>query len=123
MARFLIAIIVISATLVGFSMLAVSWQWFRQPSYLYEILAFSALTAVILFAFLYRITKPGIFIQLYLLSMVVKMLASGIFIFIITLNDRAGASSNVAIFLLFYIIFTGIEVGFLYHEKGGNNSV
>lgn len=104
-------------------MLAVSWQWFRQPSYLYEILAFSALTAVILFAFLYRITKPGIFIQLYLLSMVVKMLASGIFIFIITLNDRAGASSNVAIFLLFYIIFTGIEVGFLYHEKGGNNSV
>ena len=123
MGRFLITVIIVSAVLLGFSMLAVSRDWISQPSYLYEILAFSAVTAVILFAFIYRIRNPGIFIQLYLLTMVVKMLGSGIFIFIVTLNDRPGAASNVAFFLLSYIIFTGLEVGFLYHEKARNNSV
>lgn len=56
------------------------------------------------------------FVQLYLLSMVVKMLAAGIFCFIIALLDRSGSMINLVFFMTVYVIFTTIEIGFLYKK-------
>lgn len=121
--RFLIALLALSALLAGLALLARANQWIAWPSFFYEILAFAGITTIVLFAFLYRVKIPAIFIQLYLLSMVVKILGSGIFIFIIAMKDRAGASPNVVFFLCAYILFTALEVAFLYYEKARNQSV
>lgn len=117
MLKFLAVVLGVSGFVLGLALLARQYHWVTCPTYFYEILAFTSLTTLILFSFLHRVKQPGMFIQLYLLSMVVKLLGSGIFIFIVALKDKAGAASNAGFFLFSYILYTALEVGFLYRQK------
>jgi hypothetical protein len=56
------------------------------------------------------------FVQLYLLTMVVKLVAYASFNLIVILKDRADASANAVFFILAYVIFTGLEVTFLFKK-------
>ncbi len=60
--------------------------------------------------------KGGTFVQLYLLSMAVKIVAYASFNFIMVLIDKPGANANVVFFLFAYSIFTLIEIAFLYRR-------
>ena len=56
------------------------------------------------------------FIRNYLLTIVVKLLAGGIFIFAIIYIDLDGAESNAITFMAAYLLLTVLEVGFLFRK-------
>jgi hypothetical protein len=90
--------------------------WWAKPSFLYESLIFLIFTTAVIFIYLFKVNKPDFFVQLYLLSMAVKLLAFGVFNFIMITEDKAGAMANVLFFMLSYFIFTFIEITFLYRK-------
>ena len=56
------------------------------------------------------------FVQLYLLTMVVKLLAYCAYNVVIILQDRENAGINVGFFLITYLLFTTLELAFLYRR-------
>jgi hypothetical protein len=91
--------------------------WIAQtPSFLYETTWFVAFTTTVLFIYLYRSAKPSLFVQLYLLSMAVKLVACFAFNLLMILDDKAGAVRNVLYFLVVYVLFTALEIVFLYRR-------
>jgi hypothetical protein len=50
--------------------------------------------------------------------MALKIIAYASFILIIVLKNREGAFANVIFFLIAYLIFTALEVAFLYKRFG-----
>jgi predicted membrane channel-forming protein YqfA (hemolysin III family) len=88
----------------------------RLPSFLYETTWLVAIFTAVIFVYLYRSSKSGYFVQLYLLSMVVKLLACFAYNLIMITADRPGAILNVLYFLLVYVLFTAVEIGFLYRK-------
>ena len=56
------------------------------------------------------------FIRNYLLTIVIKLLAGGIFIFAVIYADLNNAESNAVTFMGAYLLLTGLEVGFLFKK-------
>jgi hypothetical protein len=83
------------------------------PGLFWEILICLALSTTILFRYLYR-AQSNSFVQLYLLTMVIKLLAYGAFAVFVILEDRAGAPLNIGFFLISYLLFTLLELVILY---------
>ena len=86
------------------------------PSFLYESTWLVALITTILFVYLVRFSKTGHFVQLYLLSMVAKLIAFLAYILIVVLEDRDGATANAVYFLIVYTVYTVLEIAFLYRK-------
>jgi hypothetical protein len=55
------------------------------------------------------------FTQVYLATIVIKIIAACAFTAVLIVLDRAHAKSNVVFLLVIYAVFTAIEVGFLLH--------
>lgn len=91
-----------------------------QASFLIPILIFLFASTWLVFVFMNRKANPETFIKNYLLSIVLKLLAGGVFIAIIIFVDRAFANSNAILFMAGYLLLTGLEVGFLFssHNRG-----
>lgn len=122
MVRFLISLIVLAGVITGALAAGVRLDWFAQaPSYHVEILIFVFLTTLILFSYLHRAAPGPHFVQLYLLTMALKLLGYGAFGLIIILSDRPGAAGNALFFILTYLAFTTLEVGFLYRKIRGHD--
>ncbi|GAB1445990.1 hypothetical protein MASR2M41_17350 [Flammeovirgaceae bacterium] len=60
--------------------------------------------------------KPKYFAQLYLLSLSVKLLAYGAYILFVLVKSPSHAAANAGVFVVTYILFTALEVGFLYRK-------
>ncbi|HRG11050.1 MAG TPA: hypothetical protein PLJ08_20930, partial [Cyclobacteriaceae bacterium] len=60
-----------------------------------------------------RKSQPQIFVQFYLLSIALKMLAGLAFIFFLIWDNPVQAASTAALFLITYILFTVAEVVYL----------
>lgn len=86
------------------------------PSFLYESTWLVAFITSVIVVYLYRANKPGVFVQLYLLSMAVKLLAALAFCILMVLDDPAGSVVNVVYFLLIYLLFTALEIAVLYRK-------
>lgn len=86
------------------------------PSYFYQTLIFLLFGTGLLYVYLHRFEKPGFFVQLYLLTMAVKLLAYGAYNFFMISEDKGGATQNVIWFMILYFIFTALEIGFLYRK-------
>ena len=117
MIRFIVALVALGALFV----LTGSWMLWQQtllslPSFFYQTLIFVAFSVALVCAYLYKVNKPAIFVQLYLLTMAVKLLAYGAYVVVIILQDRAGAVENVVFFMIAYFVFSALEIGFLYHK-------
>jgi hypothetical protein len=56
------------------------------------------------------------FIRNYLLTIVIKLLAGGIFIAAIIYVDMDNAETNAITFMAAYLLFTILEVGFLFRK-------
>ncbi|HEX5171166.1 MAG TPA: hypothetical protein VFW11_18445 [Cyclobacteriaceae bacterium] len=85
------------------------------PSFSKEILFLLFITTLIIFFKLIQI-KENAFVQFYLLSMAIKILAYVSFNLAVILSDKKGASSNVLFFMIVYILFTILEIAFLYRR-------
>ena len=88
---------------------------FTSPSFLKLILSSLAVTTWLVYFFMERASTEN-FIRNYLLTIVIKLLAGGIFIFAIIYADMDGSESNAITFMAAYLLFTGLEVGFLFKK-------
>lgn len=114
MSRFFVALLMSSGCLAaGLLLPAVFGATFTLPSFCWPSLILLTLATALIFRYLYR-TGPALFIQLYLLTMVIKLLAYAAYILAMILLHREGAVANVVFFLVTYFIFTFLEVVFLY---------
>ena len=92
-----------------------SQGWINEmPSFLYESTFLMAFITTVIFIYLYRMSKPSHFVQLYLLLLVVKLVGSLIFLVFMVRTDRGGAVSNAVYFMVAYFAFTSAEIRFLY---------
>lgn len=120
MVRFLVSLLALGLLISGSLFTALRLDWISQaPSYHVEILIFVFLTTLILFSYLHRAAPGPHFVQLYLLTMVLKILGYGAFGLIVILSDRPGAASNALLFIITYFMFTATEVIFLYRKIRG----
>lgn len=116
MIKFFIALIILTATIVVSGLVAAANQYWIQPSFFFPTVILLALTTAILYTYLDKVA-PGLFVQLYLLTIAVKILAFGAYIIVVVLHDKPGALGNVAFFMISYLAFTVLEIGFLYRKK------
>jgi hypothetical protein len=103
-----------------------SAQWFAMkglidgvPSYWLEILLLLSISTIVIFYFLQKMkaTEPLDFVKNFLLSVVLKILLSGVFVFVLIKLDPAGANANALFFMISYLFFTGYEVIVLTKKK------
>ena len=117
MIRFLIVLVVTTAIVGGASWLLLQADVLTSfPSFFYQTLILVPLSTFFIYRYLVRLAKPSLFTQFYLLSMVVKLIAYLAYNLVMVLEDRAGALANVSFFLVLYVIFTILEVAFLYQK-------
>jgi hypothetical protein len=117
LSRFFLALAFVSACLVGIAFGLKSIQWIDGlPSYFFQTLIFLLFGTSLLYAYLYKFNRTDFFVQLYLLSMAVKLIAYGTYNFILIEDDKPGAVGNVGWFLVLYFIFTALEIFFLYKK-------
>jgi hypothetical protein len=88
-----------------------------HPSFLTLILAVLALATWLVYFFIQR-TRREDFIKNYMLTIVLKLLSGGVFISILIYFDKPGANANAILFMTTYLLFTGLEVGFLFRRLG-----
>jgi len=86
------------------------------PSFLYPTTWLVALITAVVFVYLYRLNRPRVFTQFYLLSLVIKMVAALAYCLIIVLKHPSGAVVNVVFFLVLYFLFTTLEIALLYRK-------
>jgi hypothetical protein len=112
-----VVLLVAAFVVAGLTILANHLSWIPAlPSFFYQTILFLLFGTFMIFRYLYRVEKPDLFVRLYLLTMVLKFIAYGAFIFLVILEDRDGAPANVVFFLLLYLLFTALEIAFL-HRK------
>lgn len=117
MIRFSLVLVASALVLSGITLFACRQLWIEQlPSFFYQTITILLFGTITIFAYLYRINKPDFFVQLYLLSMAVKFLAYGAYNLMVILKDRDGAAANVVFFMILYIVFTALEIAFLYRK-------
>ena len=115
MIPFLIVAVLLTVLLPVATRYCFTQGWIDQlPSFLFESTFLMAFITAVIFRYLYRMKKPSHFIQLYLLSMVVKLVACLIFVMFLVIADRDGAVANAVYFMVVYFTFTVAEIGFLY---------
>ena len=116
MARFFIALI-LTAILLGSAVFAAGVFGVLQiPSFFLSTLALLTGSTGLIYRYLHKADSGAFFVQMYLLTMVIKVLAYGTYNLIMILRDKASAVENVVFFMVTYFIFTALEIGFL-HQK------
>jgi len=90
----------------------------ERPSFYFQTLALLAIGTGGLYHFLSKVraSNPDFFVQLYLATIALKLLAYGVYLGIVIWKDRPGAIENVVFFMIAYIIFTALEVFFLWRK-------
>ena len=90
----------------------------NTPSYALQslILLFLATAALYYYLLKIREEKPDLFVQFYLLTIAVKLLAYGAYLGVVIWEDASGAAANVVFFMSVYVLFTVLEVVFLFQR-------
>src|SRR5712675_141297 len=88
---------------------------FANPSFLILILTVLAVATWLVYFFIQRTNRED-FIKNYLLTIVLKLLVGGVFIFSLLYIDKPGSDANGILFMAAYVLFTGLEVGFLFKK-------
>lgn len=123
MIKFFAALLATTLLLALAMAVGIEHELFPRPSFLYRTLIFLVFGTSLVYIYLFKASKPDFFVQLYLLTMAVKLLAYCGYVLLIILEDRGGAVSNVVFFVITYFLFTALEVGFLYKKiSSGNGS-
>lgn len=109
----------ITLTLVAGLFLAVGfWGIEVVPGYFYRTIIFLFVCTVGLYRFLLKTKqeRPDYFVQLYLLTLAIKLMAYGVYVFIVIRSQPGQVVPNIVFFLVVYFIFTAIEITFLYRQ-------
>jgi hypothetical protein len=114
--KFFIVLILASLGIAALTIWGASQGLFDKPTYFKATLILLVVMTGLIYVYLYRADKPEFFLNLYLLTMVVKVAAYCAYNLVIIMRDRQAAVTNVGFFMVTYFIFTGIEIAFL-HRK------
>jgi hypothetical protein len=109
----------ITLSLVALCLLAIGvWGIETRPEYYYRTLIFLFVSTAGLYRFLLRTKqqRPDFFVQFYLATMVVKLIAYGAYMFVVVTTQTEKPVYDVIFFMVVYFIFTAIEIGFLYRQ-------
>ena len=107
---------ILTLSLTAFVFLSLSlWAMETQPEHAYQTLIFLFLTTGGLYRFLLKTKqeRPDYFVQLYLLTLVIKIIASSVYLFTMVIGHPDPAR-DVVFFIAVYFVFTALEIGFLY---------
>ena len=116
MKPFLFSLLISSAIIVGaFYLLDSQIDFKSTPSFLWQTVILLNFTTAVIFFYLIRSDK-GLFVQLYLLTLVIKLFAYAGYNLVVILEDRPNAGANVGFFFILYLIFTTLELVFLYRK-------
>ena len=117
MIRFFLTLLIVAFGLVTLVWVSADLQWITKlPSFFIQTAILLLFGTGLLYVYLYKFNKPDFFIQLYLLTMALKLLAYGAYNFFMIREDAVGAMHNVAWFMTLYFIFTALEIAFLYKK-------
>jgi hypothetical protein len=117
--RFFVALFVVATAIVSMMLIIISKGLIQKPSFFFETTVLLVFSTGLIFTYLFKTAKPDFFVQLYLLTMAVKLLAYGAYNLLMILDDSAGAPLNVVYFMISYFIFTALEITFLYRKISG----
>jgi hypothetical protein len=97
--------------------LGIFGEW-SLPSFYYQSLFLLFISTGGLYYYLVNIRekRPEYFVQIYLLTIAVKLVAYGVYLGIVAWKDKVGVNMNVLFFLIAYVLFTILEVGFLWRK-------
>lgn len=112
MFRFVLTILVVTGLAIGLVLILVP----QPPSFLYPTSVLLAFATILLYRYLHTQKNPQFFVQLYLATMAFKLLVYCGYALTIAMLDKPGAFANVVYFLCVYVLFTALEVVFLYHK-------
>jgi hypothetical protein len=105
----------LGAVLIGAVFLGFDIGWISQkPSFLFPTAILLFIITIVICRYLYRLRASSLFTQFYLLSMVIKLTAALAYSIIMVMEDRPGSVPNVAFFLVLYLVYTVVEIVFLY---------
>lgn len=113
MVRFVVYLVLVTFVVCG----AVLWLTHLDPSFFYE-------TSTLLFlgtlAIVYLVLKSyswfGTLIQSYLASILFKLVVYGVYLFFVIRKDPEHAGANAIFFGILYVVYTILEIGFLYRK-------
>lgn len=114
MIKFLITLTVAAVLILA----AGVWGAEPAPTFFYHTLIFLFVSTVGLYRFLLRTKqqRPDFFVQFYLATLAIKLIAYGVYVFLIVRNHPEQAMQNIVVFMIIYFLFTAIEIGFLYRQ-------
>ncbi|MBS1951929.1 MAG: hypothetical protein OJF59_001366 [Cytophagales bacterium] len=92
--------------------LSIAVRYVGSNPFTFPILISIAAATWGIYFFMTRTSSENL-VKNYLLSIVLKLLAGGIFILAIIFIDKPHAEANAIFFMVAYLLFTGLEVGFL----------
>jgi hypothetical protein len=109
-------LITLSITAIGILVLSLRGME-KQPDFLYQTIIFLFLATAGLYRFLLKTKqeRPDYFVQLYLLTLVVKIIASSAYLFVMVVGQPEPAR-DVVFFMAVYFVFTALEIAFLYRR-------
>lgn len=86
------------------------------PAFFYPTVIFLFISTVGLYKFLLDIkqNKPDLFVTIYLGTLAMKLIGYGAYIVVMIKKQPEMMTENVVFFMIGYVIFTGLETGFLY---------
>lgn len=114
MKAFLITIIAVTGLL-----LAGGYSWGGiLPTYFYQstLLLFASTTALFYYLLKIKEIRPDFFVQFYLISIALKLVAYGTYLGVIVWHDVENAAINIVFFLVTYVFYTTLEVSFLWRK-------
>lgn len=88
---------------------------FTATSFAISIVAVLAVATTLVYYFMQKVTADN-FVKNYILTIFLKLVAGGGFIFVLILLDRQASQANAVVFMSAYFLFTALEVGFLYQK-------
>jgi len=117
--RFLLSLLTGAILLALVTWAGSEWGWWILPLFWKEIIFFVFLITVVIGYNLITIRRKQAqaFVQFYLLSISLKMVAGLAFVFFIIWKTPAEAKGSAALFIVSYLVFTFLEVVFLMRKE------
>ncbi len=108
------AVVVMAVTLFLIKVGAIT-----SPSFLQATLVIMTASTALIFLFLSRTNprQPLDFVRNFMLTLVLKIILSGFYVFVFLRLDPAAANANVTFFIVNYFLFTAYEVAWFVVKK------
>jgi hypothetical protein len=95
--------------------------WIKnRPSFLAASLILLLATTSIISRYIFHAAKTSYFVQVYVGTIVIKLLGYGAYCFWMISANQAGAALNIAFFMIVYFVFTALEILFLFRKISGS---